>query len=77
MEKKIGTKAKRDIEEYGIEKFNRGIRDTIFYLCGRVGTDYSADRSVGGHGERLSHAQHTIYGIGVVSLPSAAPAGGW
>lgn len=30
MEKKIGTKTKRDIEEYGIEKFNRGIRDTIF-----------------------------------------------
>ena len=30
MEKKIGTKTKRDIEEYGIERFNRGIRDTIF-----------------------------------------------
>lgn len=30
MEKKIGTKTKRDIEEYGVEKFNRGIRDTIF-----------------------------------------------
>ncbi|MCY4577169.1 MAG: class I tRNA ligase family protein [Candidatus Kaiserbacteria bacterium] len=30
MEKKIGTKTKRDIEEYGIEQFNRGIRDTIF-----------------------------------------------
>ena len=30
MEKKIGTKTKRDIEKYGIEKFNRGIRDTIF-----------------------------------------------
>lgn len=30
MEKKIGTKTKRDIEEHGIERFNRGIRDTIF-----------------------------------------------
>ena len=30
MEKKIGTKTKRDIEEYGIEKFNHGIRNTIF-----------------------------------------------
>ena len=30
MEKEIGTNTKRDIEEYGIEKFNRGIRDTIF-----------------------------------------------
>ena len=30
MEKKIGTKTKKDIEEYGIEKFNRGIRETIF-----------------------------------------------
>ena len=30
MEKKIGTKTKSDIKEYGIEKFNRGIRDTIF-----------------------------------------------
>ena len=30
MEKKIGTKTKRDIEEYGIEKFNKGIHDTIF-----------------------------------------------
>ena len=30
MEKKIGTKTKKDIEEYGIEKFNNGIRDSIF-----------------------------------------------
>ena len=30
MEKRIGTKTKKDIEEYGIEKFNTGIRETIF-----------------------------------------------
>ena len=30
MEKKIGSKSKKDIEAYGIEKFNQGIRDTIF-----------------------------------------------
>ena len=30
MEKKIGTRTKKDIEKYGIEKFNKGIRETIF-----------------------------------------------
>ena len=30
MEKKIGTKTKKEIDEYGIEKFNTGIRETIF-----------------------------------------------
>ena len=30
MEKKIGTKTKKDIETYGIEKFNSGIQETIF-----------------------------------------------
>ena len=30
MEKKVGIKTKKEIEEYGIEKFNTGIRETIF-----------------------------------------------
>ena len=30
MEKKIGTKTKKEIEAYGVEKFNEGIRKTIF-----------------------------------------------
>ena len=30
MEKSVGTKTKKDIEKYGIEKFNNGIRKTIF-----------------------------------------------
>ncbi len=30
MEKKIGSTSRKDIEAYGIEKFNSGIRDTVF-----------------------------------------------
>ena len=30
MEKKIGSKTRKDIEAYGIEQFNSGIRETIF-----------------------------------------------
>ena len=59
VEKELGLMSKRDIEEYGIEKFNRKCRESVFSLREGMGKPDRPGRLLGGHGAPLRHPWRT------------------